>query len=224
VKKAERKAARKAAREAERAKNKGQRKRKFETDGDGNGGSARAGDDSKESDTDTDTDESSEGSDDDKDSTGKVHQKFDSKNRVSVRNLRIREDTAKYLRNLSVHSAHYDPKTRSMRENPHPNQNPNDLLYAGDNFVRKSGDAKTVGDIDAFVMTAHSKGNDDINLLSNPSQAELLFKDFQKKKESLKETRKNEVLSKYGGAEHLNLPNPELLLMQVSVDAISHRP
>lgn len=30
----------------------------------------------------------------------------------------IREDTAKYLLNLDVKSAYYDPKTRSMRENP----------------------------------------------------------------------------------------------------------
>jgi hypothetical protein len=36
----------------------------------------------------------------------------------SVRNLRIREDTAKYLLNLDPDSAHYDPKSRSMREDP----------------------------------------------------------------------------------------------------------
>lgn len=30
----------------------------------------------------------------------------------SVRNLRIREDTAKYLLNLDMNSAYYDPKTR----------------------------------------------------------------------------------------------------------------
>lgn len=45
--------------------------------------------------------------------------KVDSKQRITVRNLRIREDTAKYLRNLDPNSAHYDPKTRSMRENPY---------------------------------------------------------------------------------------------------------
>lgn len=44
----------------------------------------------------------------------------DSKQRITVRNLRIREDTAKYLRNLDLNSAYYDPKTRSMRDNPHP--------------------------------------------------------------------------------------------------------
>jgi len=36
--------------------------------------------------------------------------------RYTVRNLRIREDTAKYLRNLDLSSAYYDPKTRSMRK------------------------------------------------------------------------------------------------------------
>lgn len=38
----------------------------------------------------------------------------------SVRNLRIREDTAKYLLNLDPDSAYYDPKSRSMREDPNP--------------------------------------------------------------------------------------------------------
>lgn len=46
--------------------------------------------------------------------------KVDSKQRITVRNLRIREDTAKYLRNLDPNSAYYDPKTRSMRDNPNP--------------------------------------------------------------------------------------------------------
>lgn len=43
---------------------------------------------------------------------------MDSRTRITVRNLRIREDTAKYLHNLDPNAAHYDPKSRSMRENP----------------------------------------------------------------------------------------------------------
>jgi len=43
---------------------------------------------------------------------------MDSRTRITVRNLRIREDTAKYLYNLDPHGAYYDPKSRSMRENP----------------------------------------------------------------------------------------------------------
>lgn len=47
--------------------------------------------------------------------------------RVTVRNLRIREDTAKYLRNLDIESAHYDPKSRSMREAPDKDVRPEDV-------------------------------------------------------------------------------------------------
>ena len=63
-----------------------------------------------------------EGLDDDeeKDNIGDntIGQHFDAKNRQSVRNLRIREDTAKFLFNLDPNSAHYDPRTRAMRANP----------------------------------------------------------------------------------------------------------
>lgn len=54
-------------------------------------------------------------------------QRMDAKTRVTVRNLRIREDTAKYLRNLDPESAYYDPKTRSMREAPDANVKPEDV-------------------------------------------------------------------------------------------------
>lgn len=46
-------------------------------------------------------------------------QKVDLKTRMTIRNLRLREDTAKYLRNLDPNSSQiYDPKTRSMRDDP----------------------------------------------------------------------------------------------------------
>ncbi|VDN31180.1 unnamed protein product, partial [Gongylonema pulchrum] len=46
---------------------------------------------------------------------------MDSRTRITVRNLRIREDTAKYLYNLDPNGPYYDPKSRSMRENPFAN-------------------------------------------------------------------------------------------------------
>ena len=46
---------------------------------------------------------------------------------MSVRNLRIREDTAKFLFNLDPNSAHYDPKTRSLRANPNPDKDPSQV-------------------------------------------------------------------------------------------------
>lgn len=38
----------------------------------------------------------------------------------------IREDTAKYLLNLDVKFAYYDPKTRLMQEDPQPDAYPNE--------------------------------------------------------------------------------------------------
>ena len=74
--------------------------------------------------------------------------------KVTARNLRIREDTAKYLRNLDPNSAYYDPKSRSMRDNPYASTDAagdtDDAAvarqaemrgFAGDNYARISGDA-----------------------------------------------------------------------------------
>jgi len=55
----------------------------------------------------------------------------------------VREDTAKYLRNLDPNSAPYDPKSRSMKENPKPESDGQN--FRGDNFV------KTTGDYMAFI-------------------------------------------------------------------------
>jgi len=70
-----------------------------------------------------------EDADEDKyaDAADAVGQKMDTKTRITVRNLRIREDTAKYLINLDPSSAYYDPKTRSMRDNPVQNVPPEEV-------------------------------------------------------------------------------------------------
>jgi len=56
----------------------------------------------------------------------------------TVRNLRIREDTAKYLLNLDLESAYYDPKSRSMRKDPDPSIALYNY-YKGDNNLKTSG-------------------------------------------------------------------------------------
>lgn len=79
-----------------------------------------------------DSDEETGEGDEDKYAEGAdvAGQRMDAKTRVTVRNLRIREDTAKYLINLDPESAYYDPKTRSMREAPEKNVRPEDVRYS----------------------------------------------------------------------------------------------
>jgi pre-mRNA-processing factor SLU7 len=64
------------------------------------------------------SDEDEEDEDKYAEAADQVGQSLDAKNRITVRNLRIREDTAKYLINLNPESAYYDPKTRAMRDAP----------------------------------------------------------------------------------------------------------
>lgn len=139
--------------------------------------------------------------------------KVDSKQRITVRNLRIREDTAKYLRNLDPNSAYYDPKTRSMRDNPNPNLHPEETDFAGENFVRYSGDIQKHAQAQLFAWEAHGKGVD-VHVLAEPTKLELLQQEYEKKKDQFKDASKNKVVEQYGGEEHLQVPPRALLLAQ----------
>uniref|UniRef100_A0A182NND6 Pre-mRNA-splicing factor SLU7 n=1 Tax=Anopheles dirus TaxID=7168 RepID=A0A182NND6_9DIPT len=139
--------------------------------------------------------------------------KVDSKQRITVRNLRIREDTAKYLRNLDPNSAYYDPKTRSMRDNPTPLLKPEETEFAGENFVRYSGDIQKHAQAQLFAWEAYGKGVD-VHVLAEPTKLELLQKEYETKKSQFKDEVKNKVLEQYGGEEHLAVPPKALLLAQ----------
>ncbi|KAL7556575.1 hypothetical protein ACA910_009091 [Epithemia clementina (nom. ined.)] len=124
--------------------------------------------------------------------------------KVTARNLRIREDTAKYLRNLDPNSAYYDPKSRSMRDNPNPEMAPEESQFAGDNFARISGDAVQLADSQLFAWEAAEKGVAEVHPQANPSQVELLKKQYRTKATDLKMEKKKAVLEKYGGEEYLD--------------------
>ncbi|XP_039754628.1 pre-mRNA-splicing factor Slu7 [Pararge aegeria] len=157
-----------------------------------------------------------EGEDEDKyvDEVDMPGTKVDSKQRITVRNLRIREDTAKYLRNLDINSAYYDPKTRSMRDNPIPEAAESE--YAGENFVRFTGDTRSHATAQLFAWEAHSKGLD-VHLLAEPTKLQMLQRQYEEKKDQFKTQVKQSVLDKYGGEEHLKAPPRELLLAQSEV-------
>jgi pre-mRNA-processing factor SLU7 len=132
----------------------------------------------------------------------------------TVRNLRLREDTAKYLRNLDPQSAFYDPKTRSMRENPTPNADPNDNFFRGDNAARNTGETTNFALMNVHAWEATTKHGQDVHVQAAPSQAELMYKKFKEKKSKLDETQKTSVLSKYGDASAGKLEDaPEGLVL-----------
>lgn len=138
--------------------------------------------------------------------------KVDSKQRITVRNLRIREDTAKYLRNLDPNSAYYDPKTRSMRDNPYVGTD-REVDYQGENFVRFSGDTQEHANAQLFAWDASGRGLD-VHLLAEPTKLELLKKEYDKNRGQQKNKSKNRIIETYGGEEHLEVPPAPLLMAQ----------
>jgi len=174
-----------------------------------------------DSDTDTDTDSDSDASDDEdlgekmKDfdkNTNAVATK-DDKLRTTTRNLRIREDTAKYLLNLDVNSAFYDPKSRSMRQNPLAHLKDEDQgAFKGDNYVRHAGDTKKLAELTVFAWDAYKHG-EKIHDFAQPTQAAQMHNIFKKRSDNLKDTQQKELLEKYGGEEHLEAPR-EIIFSQ----------
>ncbi len=159
--------------------------------------------------------DSESNSDDDKygESVDMPGQMIDTKNRMTVRNLRLREDTAKYLRNLDPDSAYYDPKTRSMRDNPHPEvEDPSLLPYAGDNFIRQSGDALKVPQLQVFawqVEERQSAAPVEVSLQANPTLLEKRHKEFEKEKSKEARSRQQMLLEAYGDATKASEPEEE---------------
>lgn len=118
----------------------------------------------------------------------------------TIRNLRIREDTAKYLLNLDLDSAYYDPKSRSMREDPNPDRPIYDKCYSGDNNLKTSGcEYQEFMKLQSYQFNSLEKSLTCIENLA-PSQAEELI--FKKKlqEDRLLHSKKVKIFSKYSNS------------------------
>merc|ERR1712072_1541724 len=116
----------------------------------------------------------------------------------TVRNLRIREDTAKYLLNLDLESAYYDPKSRSMREDPTPGKPFHEKCYAGDNLIKSSGDElQEFKKLQLHLLEASKKGFAYIADAA-PSQAEALFHKYKARKNKFQTDKMAALRLRYG--------------------------
>jgi pre-mRNA-processing factor SLU7 len=128
-------------------------------------------------------------------------QHVDKDTRITVRNLRIREDTAKYLFNLDTDSAYYDPKTRSMKEAPiAPSVEDQDEKdhFLGDMAWKKSGDATEVPKMQIFAWQAAEKGLSNASMQATPTAASIQYKMHIKKVAEKNKARLSALEAKYG--------------------------
>jgi pre-mRNA-processing factor SLU7 len=120
---------------------------------------------------------------------------------TATRNLRIREDTAKYLLNLDLDSAKYDPKTRRMVDMGAQDDQAS-ALVAEENFVRASGDAAEFEKAQQYAWESQEKGHPQLHIQANPTSGEVLRKKEKEDSEAKRQAHRKALLDKYGGVEH----------------------
>ncbi|KAI9855123.1 MAG: mRNA splicing protein [Trichoglossum hirsutum] len=126
---------------------------------------------------------------------------------TATRNLRIREDTAKYLLNLDLDSAKYDPKTRSMVDSG-ATADQAAALVAEDNFMRASGDAAEFEKAQKYAWESQERGDaSKQHLQANPTEGEFYRRKEQEETATKREAQRKVLLEKYGGESHL-MPAP----------------
>ena len=121
---------------------------------------------------------------------------------TATRNLRIREDTAKYLLNLDLESAKYDPKTRSMVDMG-AQADQAAALVAEDNFMRASGDAAEFERAQKYAWESQERGDENkTHLQANPTSGEYFLRKEKEEREAKQEARRKMLAEKYGGEQY----------------------
>jgi pre-mRNA-processing factor SLU7 len=118
---------------------------------------------------------------------------------TATRQLRIREDTAKYLLNLDLDSAKYDPKTRSMVDSG-ATADTAAALVAEEGFMRASGDAAEFEKAQRYAWESQEKAGDTKqHLQANPTSGEYYRRKEKEEAEAKRQAHKKMLLEKYGG-------------------------
>ncbi|KAG6090149.1 mRNA splicing protein [Claviceps sp. LM220 group G6] len=125
---------------------------------------------------------------------------------TATRQLRIREDTAKYLLNLDLESAKYDPKTRSLVDAGATGGKAAEL-YAEEGFMRSSGEARDFETAQRYAWEAQERSGDTTqHLQANPTAGAFYRRKEQEETERMRAEREKELLGKYGGESQKLIP------------------
>ncbi|KAK4080564.1 hypothetical protein Trihar35433_1669 [Trichoderma harzianum] len=146
--------------------------------------------------------------DDEKDDGDKYAEENDMSKHQSTatRQLRIREDTAKYLLNLDLESAKYDPKTRALVNSGATADKAADL-FAEEGFMRSSGDAGDFEKAQRYAWEAQEKSGDTSqHLQANPTAGAFYRKKQAEEAEQRRMEREQKLLDKYGSDGHKAMP------------------
>lgn len=125
---------------------------------------------------------------------------------TATRQLRIREDTAKYLLNLDLESARYDPKTRSL-VNAGATGGKSAAVFAEEGFLKSSGEAGEFEKAQHYAWETQEKtGDTSQHLQANPTAGAFSRKKEQEETERLRAARDELLAEKYGRGDQKQMP------------------
>lgn len=125
---------------------------------------------------------------------------------TSTRQLRIREDTAKYLLNLDLESAKYDPKTRTLVDGGAMADQAAEL-FSEEGYVRASGDAAEFEKATRYAWEAQEqKGDTAQHLQANPTAGEFYRRKEREEAEQKRLEREKALREKYGDEAVADMP------------------
>ncbi|OAL24961.1 hypothetical protein AYO20_10564 [Fonsecaea nubica] len=146
---------------------------------------------------------------------------------TSTRQLRLREDTANYLKNLDLDSARYDPKTRSMDKSA---AQVTDDADADEGFIRPAATNDDASEFEraqryAWETQEHnttSSQTKKLHLQANPTEGEFLRKKQTQEAAEKRAAARKALLEKYGGDEYLLTESGEQQQQQHPSKRIKH--
>ncbi|KAJ4417202.1 mRNA splicing protein [Gnomoniopsis sp. IMI 355080] len=150
-----------------------------------------------------------EGGEDDEDDEGLKYAETNDMSKhqpTSTRQLRIREDTAKYLLNLDLESAKYDPKTRTLVDGGAMADKAADV-FNEEGFVRASGDAAEFERATRYAWEAQeNKGDTSQHIQANPTAGEFYRRKEREEAEQKRLEKEKALREKYGDEAAHTMP------------------
>jgi pre-mRNA-processing factor SLU7 len=120
---------------------------------------------------------------------------------TSTRQLRLREDTAGYLKNLDLDSAAYDPKTRTLDGSTKTLQQAGGDL-ADQGFMRPS-ESEAFERAQRYAWEAQESGAPNaakLHMQANPTEGAMLMRKAEQEAQEKKDAQKKYLLDKYGSS------------------------
>ncbi|KAM0325115.1 hypothetical protein ACHAQA_007654 [Verticillium albo-atrum] len=125
---------------------------------------------------------------------------------TATRQLRLREDTAKYLLNLDLDSAKYDPKTRALIDGGASHDKAADV-FAEEGFMRASGDAGEFEKAQNYAWEAQEKtGDTSQHLQANPTAGQFYRKKQLEEAEQKRLEKEKKLRDMYGDDSQYKMP------------------